>query len=141
MSPPWSYLGSCWGYVGAILGPLGASPAAYSSNIKNTYFIEIIQSLSLSPCRARMQLQKTTMSSDIEFTHFIELHQSLSLCPCRANTYQPNTQHPTMSITHRNMHAFPTCPNCFRLTPVQRKRSLEKLRCYQTLKSHTLWKC
>ena len=34
-----------------------------------------------------------------------------------------------------------TCTNRSRLTPVQRKRSHEKRRCYQALKSHTLGTC
>ena len=32
--PPWDYLESGWGYVGIILGTLGALLSTYSSNIK-----------------------------------------------------------------------------------------------------------
>ena len=101
----------------------------------------MLKSFSLSPCRARMQLQKTSISLDIELAHFIEMHKSLSLYSCRAKTHQPKTLHPTLFTTHSNTHASLKCRNRSRLTPVQRKRSPETRRCYQALKSHTLWKC
>ena len=98
LGPPWGYLGSCLGYVWAILGLLAALLSTYSLNIQITYLIEMVKSLSLSPCRSRMHLQKTTMSSDIKFTHFKQIHKSLVLGPCLVTSHQPQTRHPNMFI-------------------------------------------
>ena len=89
LGPSWGYLGLCWGYVGAILGLLGASSSTYSSSIEHRYLIEMLTSLSLCRCRARMQHPKTTMSLDIASAHFIDIMKSLSFDPCRAQTHQP----------------------------------------------------
>ena len=110
-----STFGNCWqcwgllgvifwgGYVGSIswLSFFLASSSTYVSNIENTYLVEMLNSCSLGPCRARMQRPKTTMSSGIAFTHFIGILKSLSLDPCQAKTHQPATIPQTMFITHR----------------------------------------
>ena len=85
----WVHLGGVLGCVGFILRLLWASSSKYSSNIDNTYLVEMLNSCSLGPCRARTQRPKTTMSLGIAFTHFIGILKSLSLDPCRAKTHQP----------------------------------------------------
>ena len=51
----------------------------FATHAKNTHththtnVIEMHESLFLGPCRARKQLQNTTMSSDIEFTHLTKM--------------------------------------------------------------------
>ena len=82
-------LGSCWGYVAAILELCGALSSTYSPNIEHTYLIEMLKSLSLCPRRARMHIPKTARSSDIAFTHIIEIIKSFSLNPCRPKMHQP----------------------------------------------------
>ena len=57
-----------------------------SWNLKSTYLTEIQKTLSLDPCQARMQVDKTQMRSNIKFTLIIEMHKSLSSDTCRAKT-------------------------------------------------------
>ena len=89
LGPPWGCHGLCWGYCLVILRLLWASSSTYSSNIESAYLVEMLNSCSLGPCRARMQRPKTTMSSSIAFTHFIGILKSILLDPWRAKTHQP----------------------------------------------------
>ena len=60
--------------------------------MKNTHLKEIPKSLSLDPCRARMQVDKTQMWSNIKWTLIIEMHKSFSFDTCRAESlFSANT--------------------------------------------------
>ena len=115
----WALLGSTLGYLGAILWPLGASSSTYSSNIENTYPIEMLKSLSLDTCQARVQRSKAPLSSDIAFALFIGILRSLSLDLCRVKTHQ--TLNPTRCHRASNLHTSLKCRNRSCATPVQSK--------------------
>ena len=97
----WGYLGSCWTYVGDIFGCLGASPSTYSSNVENTYLIEILTSLSLGTCRASTR-QPETQHPNMFMTHRKSIpHQNANIAPARP----PLSEHaPTRNPTPKHVH-------------------------------------
>ena len=98
--------------------PKRTSPKPYTQNMfathQNTQLVEMLKSLSLCPCRARMQLQNTSMSLDIEFAHVSGMHTSLSVCHYRAKTFTLNPKHkkanqgqPRVKVNPQSNHQIP----------------------------------